>query len=169
MARACIAVNSKIFTIYQGEFTSLLGKDDAISALKQSVALDNPSDWCVLSCSTLVDRLTFRLGSCLSNLQPIAIRFNYSNILTVISLILLCAMISVSWSGSLSPRPGLWRKSQIAENISIRINGTLLLDYKSVSTRIERTKGLVNIGTGSCAREEISHRVKLTEARCLMA
>ncbi|KXS19344.1 hypothetical protein M427DRAFT_29259 [Gonapodya prolifera JEL478] len=33
MARACIAVNRK---------------DDAISALKQSVALDNPSDWQLL-------------------------------------------------------------------------------------------------------------------------
>lgn len=33
MARACIAVNRK---------------EDAISALKQSVALDNPSDWYVI-------------------------------------------------------------------------------------------------------------------------
>ena len=33
MARACIAVNRK---------------DEAINALKQSVALDNPSDWLYL-------------------------------------------------------------------------------------------------------------------------
>jgi hypothetical protein len=33
MARACIAVNRK---------------EDAINALKQSVALDNPSDWQLL-------------------------------------------------------------------------------------------------------------------------
>lgn len=38
MARACIAVNRKYYLL-------IIGKDDAIAALKQSVTLDNPSDW----------------------------------------------------------------------------------------------------------------------------
>lgn len=39
MARACIAVNRKLYHL------RITGKDDAIAALKQSVTLDNPSDW----------------------------------------------------------------------------------------------------------------------------
>jgi hypothetical protein len=39
MARACIAVNRTLYLL------RILGKDDAIAALKQSVTLDNPSDW----------------------------------------------------------------------------------------------------------------------------
>lgn len=41
MARACIAVNRM-------QSFNATGKDDAIAALKQSVILDNPSDWQLL-------------------------------------------------------------------------------------------------------------------------
>ncbi|KAJ3118946.1 hypothetical protein HDU96_005183 [Phlyctochytrium bullatum] len=46
MARACIAVNR--MAIFPPKLTQFSGKDDAIAALKQSVMLDNPSDWQLL-------------------------------------------------------------------------------------------------------------------------